>query len=68
MRRADLLEKALMLGKTEGKRRGWQKMRWFDSITNSIDRTLSKIWEIGEDRGASGAAVRGLEFTQTHVH
>ena len=54
MRRADSFEKVLMLGKTEGKtRREWQKMRWLDSITDSMDMNLSKLWGIVEDRGAS---------------
>ena len=53
MQRAESLEKTLMLGKVEGKRRrGWQRMRLLDSITNSVDMNLSKLWEIVEDRGA----------------
>ena len=52
MRRADSLEKLLMLGKTEGRRRGWQRMRWLGGITDSMDMNVSKLQEILEDRGA----------------
>ena len=52
MRRADSLEKTLMLEKTEGKRRRWQRKRWLYSITHSKDMSLSKLWETAEDRGA----------------
>ena len=60
MWRADSLEKIQMLGRIEGKRRrGWQRMRWLDSITDSIDMNLSKLQEAVEDRGARPAAVQG---------
>ena len=63
MLRTDLLEKILMLGKIEGKRRGKQRIRWLDCITDSIDMSLSKLQKIMKDRGAWGAAVHGVTDT-----
>ena len=60
MQRADSLEKPLMLGEIEGKRgRGWQRMRWLDNITDSMDMNLSKLLEIVKNRGTWCAAVHG---------
>ena len=67
MRRTDSLEKTLMLGKIEGRRRGGQRMKWFEGITDWMDLSLSKLWEWVRNRETWPAAVHGVAKSQTRL-